>query len=83
MTGFEPAASSSRTKRATGLRYIPLERLNYKSFCFLQIFLQKISCCNRIAGGWQEGDGFHLFLRVQFAAAAYRLCLLRLSGFVQ
>ena len=23
MTGFEPAASSSRTKRATGLRYIP------------------------------------------------------------
>lgn len=24
MTGFEPAASSSRTKRATGLRYIPL-----------------------------------------------------------
>ncbi|MBX3257864.1 MAG: hypothetical protein KF862_27285, partial [Chitinophagaceae bacterium] len=22
-TGFEPAASSSRTKRATGLRYIP------------------------------------------------------------
>ena len=27
MTGFEPAASSSRTKRATGLRYIP------KMFC--------------------------------------------------
>gem|GEM_PF-6791723 len=25
MTGFEPAASSSRTKRATGLRYIPRE----------------------------------------------------------
>jgi hypothetical protein len=25
MTGFEPAASSSRTKRATGLRYIPLK----------------------------------------------------------
>ena len=24
MTGLEPAASSSRTKRATGLRYIPL-----------------------------------------------------------
>ncbi len=24
MTGFEPAASSSRTKRATGLRYIPI-----------------------------------------------------------
>ena len=23
MTGFEPATSSSRTKRATGLRYIP------------------------------------------------------------
>ncbi len=23
MTGFEPAASSSRTTRATGLRYIP------------------------------------------------------------
>jgi site-specific DNA recombinase len=28
MTGFEPAASSSRTKRATGLRYIPKEALN-------------------------------------------------------
>lgn len=26
MTGFEPAASSSRTKRATGLRYIPKMR---------------------------------------------------------
>ena len=25
MTGFEPAASSSRTKRATWLRYIPME----------------------------------------------------------
>jgi hypothetical protein len=25
MTGFEPAASSSRTKRATGLRYIPID----------------------------------------------------------
>jgi hypothetical protein len=24
MTGFEPAASSSRTKRATKLRYIPM-----------------------------------------------------------
>ncbi len=24
MTGFEPATSSSRTKRATGLRYIPI-----------------------------------------------------------
>ena len=28
MTGFEPAASSSRTKRATGLRYIPLGKVN-------------------------------------------------------
>lgn len=28
MTGFEPAASSSRTKRATGLRYIPLGKGN-------------------------------------------------------
>ena len=30
MTGFEPAASSSRTKRATGLRYIPKWR-KYKT----------------------------------------------------
>ncbi|GAA4457085.1 recombinase family protein [Rurimicrobium arvi] len=27
MTGFEPAASSSRTKRATGLRYIPKDSI--------------------------------------------------------
>jgi hypothetical protein len=27
VTGFEPAASSSRTKRATGLRYTPKNRL--------------------------------------------------------
>ncbi len=26
MTGFEPATSSSRTKRATGLRYIPKKK---------------------------------------------------------
>ena len=26
MTGFEPAASSSRTKHATGLRYIPYKK---------------------------------------------------------
>jgi hypothetical protein len=30
MTGFEPAASSSRTKRATGLRYIPNKQFKFK-----------------------------------------------------
>ena len=33
MTGFEPAASSSRTKRATGLRYIPQgDKNNLKNY---------------------------------------------------
>ena len=32
MTGFEPAASSSRTKRATGLRYIPKMECKCKIF---------------------------------------------------
>jgi len=38
-----------------------LERLNYKSFCFLQIFLQKIYCCNRIAvaGQYLFSPGSH------------------------
>ena len=35
MTGFEPAASSSRTKRATGLRYIP--QLNRKNISIAEI----------------------------------------------
>ncbi len=32
MTGFEPATSSSRTKRATGLRYIPKSNANLQFF---------------------------------------------------
>ncbi len=30
MTGFEPATSSSRTKRATGLRYIPMWGVGFR-----------------------------------------------------
>jgi hypothetical protein len=46
MTGFEPAASSSRTKRATGLRYIPklIPRMYYlmvKRKNFRRAFLKK------------------------------------------
>ena len=39
MTGFEPAASSSRTKRATGLRYIPKIKYYYKLKERLALFL--------------------------------------------
>ena len=37
MTGFEPAASSSRTKRATWLRYIPLR--------VIMLFFAPLFCC--------------------------------------
>jgi hypothetical protein len=40
MTGFEPAASSSRTKRATGLRYIP-KATKVRCAAFLQNILHK------------------------------------------
>ena len=34
-TGFEPATSSPRTKRATKLRYAPTERPEYDAFRLL------------------------------------------------
>ena len=45
MTGFEPAASSSRTKRATKLRYIPSKSQNTLYSFFVEnatVFLKKI-----------------------------------------
>ena len=41
MTGFEPAASSSRTKRATGLRYIPNNFYKIKSLQIIELLLSK------------------------------------------
>ena len=38
MTGFEPAAPSSRTKCATKLRYIPIQIFNYQFRAQLGIF---------------------------------------------
>jgi hypothetical protein len=42
MTGFEPATPSSRTKYATGLRYIPPSGRQDKSFNEIETFLQVI-----------------------------------------
>ena len=41
MTGFEPAASSSRTKRATGLRYIPNSIETDAKIALIQPFIKK------------------------------------------
>ena len=41
MTGFEPAASSSRTKRATGLRYIPKKNVKIMSLQIIELSLPK------------------------------------------
>ncbi len=40
MTGLEPAASSSRTKRATGLRYIP-KIFGQRKYVFPKTRMQK------------------------------------------
>ena len=46
MTGFEPAASSSRTKRATGLRYIPMgkAKINIYKISFNNQFMVFTKC---------------------------------------
>jgi hypothetical protein len=41
MTGFEPAASCSQSRRATKLRYIPYEAIIDQSVSFQQIQLNR------------------------------------------
>ena len=56
MTGFEPATPSSRTKYATGLRYIPKIKFNYPVHVSASAFFKELlhSCKQFLSASSQD-----------------------------